>query len=92
MDQREDALVAGHLKKLTARTEQPTENQFIAHHGIGDTIMVPCMVKAVHFSKSKVNYVVEIGGYLLSIDSCDTFKPEGAQAGAEPAEIVQVIS
>lgn len=62
-----------------------------SEHAIGDTIVIPCRVKGVHFTESKVNYIVDIGGYLLSIDSADAFKPEGAQADAKPVEIVKVF-
>lgn len=92
MDQREDALAAGHLTKLTSRTlEENLRINLPSTHAIGDTIVIPCRVKGVHFSESKVHYVVDIGGYLLSIDSADAFKPEGSQADAQPVEIVRVV-
>jgi hypothetical protein len=61
-------------------------------HAIGDTIVIPCTVKGVHFSESKVRYIVDIGGYLLNIDSADAFTPEGEQAQAKPTEVVQVVA
>lgn len=72
-------------------TKTVTSLTLPSRFAIGDTVVIPCIVRAVHFSDAKVNYIVDVGGYLLSVDSCDTYKPEGEQAAAQPAQIVQVI-
>ena len=63
-------------------SECTIESIHTSRHAIGAPVIVNGTVRAVHFTESKVNYIVEIGGHLFNVDSCDVNPAKAAEVQA----------